>query len=438
MTDTIVIGGGLAGMAAAWRLASQGQRVVLLEQSDHLGGLASSFERDGRLYPLGYHHILSTDPHLLAHLARLGLLDRVHWKRLDMGFSMDGQIHSLGKPQDWLTFPLPWVTKARMAARVVSAWIPKNRTDEPASQWLARIAGQSAVRDFFDPLTHIKFGLPCSALSAAWLRARLQAGESACQYGYMPNEDWVSVLIDALHERLLSAGVTIRLQTGAARLRMNDRMSRITAVITDTDEVIPTRTVIGALAPPLLERLTGEVSDPHLSAIQYTGVVSTVMATRQDVPLDRYWTNFLRPNMSFGGIFRLDLLNDSLGHPGMKLLNFCTHVRDRSDHSMLRWDPEKIEHTYRTDFEQCFSMKLEPEWAHTSRIPYYSPVFVDGYTNPQVTHGRLQNLFLAGNHRTFPVLATTGSAMGAGMEAAEAAIQLLARTPRAVEDTEAA
>lgn len=105
---------------------------------------------------------------------------------------------------------------------------------------------------------------------------------------------------------------------------------------------------------------------------------------------------------------------------------------------MLRWEPEEIEQTYRTDFERCFSIQLEPEWSHTSRVPYYSPVFVDGYTNPPVTHCQLRNLFLAGNHRTFPVLATTGSAMGSGMEAAEAAIQLLAKTPRAVEDTEAA
>jgi len=438
MTDTIVIGGGLAGMVAAWRIASQGQRVVLLEQSDHLGGLASSFERDGRLYPLGYHHILSTDAHLLAHLARLGLLDRVHWKRLDMGFSMDGHIHSLGQPKDWLTFPLPWTTKARMAARVVSAWIPKTRSDEPASQWLTRVAGEHAVQEFFDPLTHIKFGLPCSALSAAWLRARLQAGESGCKYGYMPNEDWVSVLIETLHSRLIDAGVDIRRETRAARLGMNDALSRIKAVVTDGGEVIPTRSVIAALAPPLLERLTGDVSDPHLRSIQYTGVVSTVMATRQEIPLDRYWTNFLRPTMSFGGIFRLDLLNDSLGHPGLKLLNFCTHVRDRGERSMLTWAPDEIETTYRRDFERRFSIQLEPEWSHTSRIPYYSPVFVDGYTNPSVTHGQLRNLFLAGNHRTFPVLATTGSAMGSGMEAAEAAMQLLATTPRAVEDTEAA
>ena len=76
--DALVIGGGMAGLAAAWRLGQAGYRTALIEASDQLGGLASSFEKDDRLYPLGYHHILSTDAHLLSLLAQLGLLERLH------------------------------------------------------------------------------------------------------------------------------------------------------------------------------------------------------------------------------------------------------------------------------------------------------------------------------------------------------------------------
>ncbi len=438
MVDNVVIGGGLAGMMAALKLATHGQRVALFEQSARLGGLASSFERDGRLYPLGYHHILSTDAHLLAQLAQLDLLNRVHWKRLDMGFSINGNIHGLSTVSDWMDFPLPWTTKARMAARVLSAWIPKHREDEPAKEWLQRIAGPTAVQEFFDPLTQIKFGLPSSALSANWLQARLQAGESGCLYGYMPNADWVSVLIEALHERLQEVGVQIHLNTKVQRLHFNEQHNRVSAVETAPEQVLHTRSVVAALAPPILEKLTRPVSDPMLTSIDYTGVVSTVMATRQAVPVDRYWTNFLRPRLSFGGIFRLDLLNDSLGHPGIRLLNFCTHVRDRSAGSMLKWSAEQIEETYRSDFQRHFGVSIHPEWTHTSRIQHYSPVFVHGYKNPPVRHGLLQNVFLAGNHRTFPVLATTGSAMGSGMNAAQAALHLLRNSPRTVEDFEAA
>ena len=79
--DALVIGGGMAGLAAAWRLGQAGYQTVLIEASDKLGGLASSFKKDGRLYPLGYHHILSTDAHLLSFLAQLDLLPRrvLHW-----------------------------------------------------------------------------------------------------------------------------------------------------------------------------------------------------------------------------------------------------------------------------------------------------------------------------------------------------------------------
>jgi protoporphyrinogen oxidase len=437
MYDCVVIGGGLAGMAASWRLASRGQRVLLLEKGEQLGGLASSFEQSGRLYPLGYHHILSSDDHLLAFLARLGLLDRVHWKRLEMGFYIDGETYGLGRPSDFVRFPLSWPTKLRMAARTGLAWMPMRNGDEPASDWLQRITGESAITEFFDRLTQIKFGLPTSALSAYWLRARLRAGEGGCNYGYIPNADWVSVMVDNLHRKLIENGVEIRLNSEAVQLETNEAQTRVNGVTLRTGDTISTRCVLGALAPPLMSKLMPS-ADPNIDSIEYTGVISTVLATRQEVPIERYWTNFLQPYRSFGGIFRLDLLNNTLGHPGMRVLNFCTHIKDRGPGSMLRCEPNEIEAQYLTDFEKCFGMKLKPEWVHTSRIPYYSPVFVSGYTNPPVQSDELNNVFFAGNHRTFPVLATTGSAMGSGWEAAASILRTLAVTPKQVEDIEAA
>ena len=435
--DALVIGGGMAGLAAAWRLAQAGYRTVLIEASDHLGGLASSFEKDGRLYPLGYHHILSTDAHLLSFLAQLGLLERVHWKRQRMGFYLDDKVHSLATPQDFLRFPLPVRTKIRMAARVATAWLPLAQ-DEPAGSWLSRVAGEAAVQDFFDPMTQIKFGLPTSALSAAWLRARTQSSEANCRYGYMPDADWVSVLVDALRDSLEMLGVDIRLSCRAEAMALNKAGDRVLGVNLTGGGSLRARATIGAVAAPILSRLTPDVDEPSIDQIAYTGVISTVIATRSPVSIDRYWTNILRPKSSFGGVFRLDLLNDSLGHPGVKLLNFCTHVRDRSDGAMLNWSEDEIEATYLKDYADLFGDRIEPEWTHTSRIPHYSPVFVHGYQNPAVRHPKLSNLFLAGNHRTFPVLATTGSAMGSGIEAARAAMNSRALKVGVIGDDEAA
>jgi squalene-associated FAD-dependent desaturase len=78
---TAVVGGGLAGLAAALRLADGGDDVVLLEAKPRLGGLTSSFTRESAVGPLevdtGQHVFLRCCTEYLAFLDRLGVRDRV-------------------------------------------------------------------------------------------------------------------------------------------------------------------------------------------------------------------------------------------------------------------------------------------------------------------------------------------------------------------------
>src|SRR5688500_4480442 len=54
-TDAIIIGGGIAGLAAAALIAKQGKSVRLLEQSPALGGRARTKEQDGFFLNIGAH-----------------------------------------------------------------------------------------------------------------------------------------------------------------------------------------------------------------------------------------------------------------------------------------------------------------------------------------------------------------------------------------------
>jgi phytoene dehydrogenase-like protein len=51
--NTIVVGGGIAGLTSAAFLARSGQKIILLEKNNELGGLVNTFERDGFQFEAG-------------------------------------------------------------------------------------------------------------------------------------------------------------------------------------------------------------------------------------------------------------------------------------------------------------------------------------------------------------------------------------------------
>ena len=58
----IVVGGGISGLACAFRLQQAGEAPLLLETNDHVGGLAGTLERDGMLVESGPQSFQGTAP----------------------------------------------------------------------------------------------------------------------------------------------------------------------------------------------------------------------------------------------------------------------------------------------------------------------------------------------------------------------------------------
>ncbi|WP_375502835.1 hydroxysqualene dehydroxylase HpnE [uncultured Jatrophihabitans sp.] len=72
MADVVVVGGGLAGISAALRLADEGARVTLLEARTRLGGMASSFRRGELSVDNGQHVFLRCCSAYRGFLQRIG------------------------------------------------------------------------------------------------------------------------------------------------------------------------------------------------------------------------------------------------------------------------------------------------------------------------------------------------------------------------------
>jgi phytoene dehydrogenase-like protein len=58
--DVIIIGSGLAGLAAGARLSKEGKIVLLIEQHKRVGGCATYFKRKGYRFEVGLHELNGT------------------------------------------------------------------------------------------------------------------------------------------------------------------------------------------------------------------------------------------------------------------------------------------------------------------------------------------------------------------------------------------
>jgi hypothetical protein len=73
---------------------------------------------------------------------------------------------------------------------------------------------------------------------------------------------------------------------------------------------------------------------------------------------------------------------------------------------------------YRDDARAVLGVDLDLRWANISRVANYSPIFDRTYRNPPVRSTNLENLYFAGNFRTYPAVASTGTALASGLQAA--------------------
>jgi protoporphyrinogen oxidase len=171
--DVAVLGAGPAGLACAWELASHGARVVVLEASAQVGGLARTLERDGWRFDLGGHRFLTRWPELLERVTKL-LGDEL--LLVDRHSVVVSEGRRFGYPLE-LTDLLRNVP-LRRGLHYLASWA-RERTLRPARDqttfegWMTRRFGAALYAEFFAPYSRKLWGLDPARLSSEWAPQRI-------------------------------------------------------------------------------------------------------------------------------------------------------------------------------------------------------------------------------------------------------------------------
>ncbi len=292
MSDVAVIGGGLAGIAAAVRLADAGHRPVLIESRRKLGGRATSFvdPRTGERLDNCQHVVMGCCTNLLDLYRRLGVLERIQWHPATF-WANPPHAPDVMRPG---ALPAPaHFTFSFLRMRILSAGeklrvgLAMGRLIRMGlagrERWRGRTFAEfltqtrqpaRAIERFWEPVVVSACNLPCDRVDAPFAMQVFQEGflghrfASAMGLSDVPLVD----LYDPAEAIVARAGGVVRLGLSALALAFDGR--RVTGVVTD-EGLVETAAVVCAVPFDRLSRLCSDAlrrTDRRLRNLDGIGV----------------------------------------------------------------------------------------------------------------------------------------------------------------------
>jgi protoporphyrinogen oxidase len=390
-----VVGGGIAGLAAAYRLQQRGHEVEIFEASDSLGGLAASYDTAGDPIEAFYHHLSKSEQTIVELAEELGVGDRIEWIIGENAYYVDGVVHPLDKPWEILAYPhMSVYDKFRLGMLTmeidVRGGIPDFDTyddlrafeDVPIKQFLLDHTSRGVYENFFEPLLDAKFGDRKEDVSAAWLLGRIKfRGERDLLRGEILGypDGGFDALLDPLVESV--GRETVATNTRVADIGTEDgAVSTITTQRDGETTTHETDGVVVAAMPNVLEELTGYACD-----IDFQGAVCAVVT--MDEPLtDTYWLN-IADDAPFGALIEHTNFVPPERYGGDHLLYVASYVQSR-DEWLATADEDAIEERWLDGVENLFPQfdRESTREFRLARAPRAAPVYERGYLDMVVPY----------------------------------------------------
>ncbi len=333
-----IVGGGVAGLTAAYRLLQRGHAVRVFESGPRAGGLVRAFEVGGEPLECFYHHLFTSDSAATRLIGELGLADTLTWHASSIGVFHGGRLYPFTSAVDLLRFsPVPLRDRVRlgqMALRLRGEEDGARFEDVTAADWVREHAGQRAFDAVWGPLLRGKFGDMAERVIMTWLWHKVRTRFASRRGRFSEKEvlgyqqgsfgTWVNALAARVRDLggLIETGSAVRRISGDGRRPAVELDSETAAF----DAVIATvgNRVFLQVAPPLPESYAAK-----LEATPYQDTLCLVLAL--DLPLTRYyWLNVSEPTAPFVAVVEHTNLVGSERYGGRHIVYVSNYVDPQS------------------------------------------------------------------------------------------------------------
>ncbi|WP_436929168.1 NAD(P)/FAD-dependent oxidoreductase [Halosimplex halobium] len=390
-----VVGGGIAGLAAAYRLQERGREVQVFEASDDVGGLAAVYGTAGDPIEKFYHHLSASEGTIVELIEELGLGEDLEWRYKTDSYYVDGVVHPMEKAWEILAYPhLSIYDKFRLAMLVkeidVRGGVPKFDTydditdfeDVPIKEFLLDHTTRHVYESFWEPLLDAKFGSRKEDVSAAWLLGRVKfRGERdplrGEQLGYL--RGGFGVLLDELLAAVGEGNVT----TGARVTALDTSGGAVDSLTVERDGRTESHDVDAAVVaamPNVLEELTG-----YPCEIDFQGTVCSVWSMAESLS-DTYWLN-IKDDAPFGVFIEHTNFVPPERYGGEHLYYTASYIQDPAE-DLWQMSDEEVEDHWAEGIEGLFPDfdRDSVNWVKTARNPRTAPIYERGYLDMVVPY----------------------------------------------------
>ena len=338
-----ILGGGVAGLSAAWKLAEGGVGVDLYEAAPVLGGMAGSMRRNGYIWDFGPHRFHSANPAIISTVQDL-LGDDMRGRRRKTRVYFMNHLYDYPLNASNLLTNLPKSVAALSLLDFVGMKLKQRfrpAEDDSFESWVVNRFGRRLYDLYFGPYTAKVWGRDPSKLSASWAAQRvavvdlwdlllrvmhLRRGDNGFHHSEFKNDFWyprngIGQISEAMAERARAAGADLR--TGARITAVEHDGAQITAIqYRHGDETItqPCDAVVSTLPLPLLVQLLQPAAPAEVLAaahsLQYRAMIFLFLEIDKPSVTDDHWVYFPDADLIFNRISEMKNFSEDATPPG--------------------------------------------------------------------------------------------------------------------------